>query len=73
LLRHAIRLTVGEATFVAILRTWTARFAHSGVTTADFVAVANEVSGRDLDTLFDDWLRDYALPALPEPRRSPRR
>lgn len=73
LLLHAIRLTVGEATFVAVLRTWTARFAHSGVTTADFVTVANEVSGRDLGPLFDDWLHRHALPPLPEPSRSPRR
>jgi aminopeptidase N len=48
-----------------MLRTYAARFAGRNVTTADFVAVANEVAKRDLHDLFDAWLYREALPALP--------
>ncbi|MGH3351459.1 MAG: M1 family metallopeptidase [Nocardioides sp.] len=62
---HALRRTVGDEAFFEILRTWVARFGGSSVTTADFEALAVKVCGRDLDPLFDAWLRRPALPDLP--------
>ena len=62
---HALRLTVGDAAFFAILSEWTGRFHNGNVTTEDFVALAEEVSGEQLDAFFEAWLFEPALPALP--------
>jgi aminopeptidase N len=65
---HALRLTVGDEAFFTILRTWTARFHNGNATTKDFIALAEEISGEQLDDFFDAWLFAPALPALPSPR-----
>lgn len=62
---HALRLTVGDDTFFNILHTYYARYAYGNASTADFIAVAEEVSGRDLTDFFQGWLYSVALPALP--------
>ena len=62
---HALRRTVGDDTFFRILQTYTARYRYGNAGTADFIAVAQEVSGRDLRSLFDSWLYADAVPALP--------
>lgn len=63
---HMLRGLVGEPTFRAILQTYYDRHALSHVTEEDLRAVAEEVSGRDLDWFFDQWLHtthtlDYAV------------
>jgi aminopeptidase N len=63
---HALRLKVGDDTFFDILRTYYQRFAHGNATTADFISVAEEVSGQDLTEFFDAWLFQTALPDIPE-------
>jgi aminopeptidase N len=65
LLLHALRRTAGDESFFELLRTWTSRFAHSSATTDEFVAVASEVCGAGVGTLFDPWLREVSLPELP--------
>ncbi|MCW2750827.1 MAG: peptidase [Aeromicrobium sp.] len=68
LLLHALRLTVGDKTFFAVLRAWTDRHAHGSVVTEDFVALSVELCGPSVGELFDAWLRDVSLPALPTER-----
>ena len=63
---HALRLTVGDDAFFKTLRTYAERFAYRNVTTADFVAVAEDVSGQDLADLFDAWLYGDVTPELPD-------
>jgi len=65
---HALRLTVGDATFDAILRTYVARFGGKSASTEDFVRVANEISGRNLTRFFRSWLGPGPLPQLPKTR-----
>jgi len=65
LLLHALRTTIGDATFFDLLRSWVHRHAHGSVTTAMFVELANELADRPLTELFDDWLLDPSLPPLP--------
>jgi aminopeptidase N len=60
---HALRVEVGDGTFFEILRAWNERFAGGNASTADFQSLAGELSGRNLDTLFDQWLRQPELPA----------
>src|SRR5215207_437190 len=64
---HALRLHLGDETFFTILRTWTARFHNGNATTEDFMALAEEISGEQLDDFFDAWLFSAALPPLPLP------
>ena len=63
---HALRLRVGDEAFFQILRTYTERFRYGNASTADFIAVAEEVSGQDLDEFFDAWLYDVQIPPIPE-------
>jgi aminopeptidase N len=63
---HALRLELGAEDFFEILRTYTTRFAHSNAATADFIAVAEEISGQQLDELFDAWLYRVTLPDIPQ-------
>ncbi len=63
---HALRLTVGDATFFKILRAYYDRYQSSNASTADFIAVAGEVSGQPLDSFFNTWLYADAVP--PEPK-----
>lgn len=63
---HALRLTLGTESFQALVREWIERFRHANVTTADFVALAEEMSGLQLGDFFDRWIYDDGqLPALP--------
>jgi aminopeptidase N len=63
---HALRLRVGDDVFFNILQTYTERYAHSNVTTADFIAVVNEVSGQDLTSFLEGWIYATDIPDIPE-------
>jgi aminopeptidase N len=63
---HALRLRVGDETFFKILRAYADRYRYGAARTADFIAVAEEVGGQELDSLFDGWLYAEQLPELPE-------
>jgi len=65
---HALRLRVGDEVFFTILRTWTERFHNGNATTEDFIALAEEISGEQLDDFFQSWLFELALPDLPSAR-----
>jgi aminopeptidase N len=60
---HALRLEVGDDVFFDILRTYHERFEGGNATTAEFIAISEELSGAQLDDLFDEWLN---APTLPE-------
>jgi hypothetical protein len=63
---QALRLKVGDEAFFKILKTYAARYRHANATTEDFIAVSEEVSGMQLDDLFDSWLHDAQMPSMPE-------
>jgi aminopeptidase N len=62
---HALRRTVGDDTFFALLRGWVAEHSGGSVTTPAFRSFAAEHTGADLDELFDAWLTEPELPDLP--------
>jgi aminopeptidase N len=62
---HALRLEVGDDDFFRILKTWTAEKRNGNATTAEFITVAERVSGESLDGFFDDWLIGATAPAIP--------
>ncbi|MFN8528501.1 MAG: M1 family metallopeptidase [Anaerolineae bacterium] len=63
---HALRLAVGDEVFFNILQTWVARYSGTSVRTADFIALAEELSGQQLDDLFNTWLYSPTPPDFPE-------
>ena len=65
---HALRRTIGDADFFALLQRWVADNDGASRTTADFIALAEDVSKRDLGELFDTWLYGEDVPTeFPEP------
>jgi aminopeptidase N len=63
---QALRSQVGEPEFFRILRLWYAENRYGNVTTADFIALAERVAGRQLDDLFRAWLYEAGRPAACE-------
>ncbi len=55
---NTLERLVGEQTMSRIMRTFQMRFRYRHPKTADFVAVVNEVSGRDLTWFFDELMGD---------------
>ena len=61
---HALRLELGDDAFFEVLQVYVDRFKYSAASTADFIAVAEEVSQKELDEFFDDWVYSEPVPAL---------
>jgi aminopeptidase N len=59
---QALREKIGDAAFFEILRTWYARYRYSNATTADLIALSEEISGQQLDAFFDVWLYQPVKP-----------
>jgi len=59
----ALRNRIGAAAHETLLREWISRHHESNATGADFRALAEEISGQDLDTFFTEWLDDTDRPA----------
>jgi aminopeptidase N len=53
---------VGDDAFFRTLKTYAQRYKYSNASTAEFIAVAEEQSGKQLDNLFNAWLYDPDLP-----------
>jgi aminopeptidase N len=47
---------VGDPAFFTVLRDWAAQMRYGNGTTAEFTALAEKVSGKQLDGLFQAWL-----------------
>ncbi len=61
---HALRGAIGDETFFKLLKTWTSEHQYGNVTTEQFVTLAERLSGKQLDTLFDTWLFQPGRPAI---------
>jgi aminopeptidase N len=62
---QALRNEVGDEAFWAIAQGWAAAKSGSNGTTPEFIALAEEISGQQLDALFDTWLFTGEKPELP--------
>ena len=63
---HALRLEVGDEVFFEILQTYHERYSGSNATTDGFIAIAENVSGKDLQTFFANWLYNEKIQPIPE-------
>ncbi|MBS45154.1 MAG: hypothetical protein CMH83_18685 [Nocardioides sp.] len=62
---EALRSAIGTEAFIDTMNTWYARHQGADGSTAEFTAIAEEVSGKDLDAFFTDWLYEGDKPAWP--------
>ncbi len=62
---HALRLTIGDEAFFNTLKTYAETYKYGNATTEDFIAIAEQVSGEQLDDFFQSWLFDPVVPPLP--------
>jgi aminopeptidase N len=69
---HALRLLLGDAMFFTLLKTWHHTYRARTATTADFVALAEELSLVPVASLVHAWLDSPRLPPLRAGARSRR-
>ncbi|PZF80626.1 M1 family metallopeptidase [Jiangella anatolica] len=62
---YALRERIGAEAFDALSLEWPARYKDSVATTDDFQALAEELSGQDLEAFFDAWVWTAGKPAVP--------
>lgn len=61
---HMLRGEVGDSVFQKIIQTYYARFKSGNADTWDFEKVAEDVSNKDLEAFFEQWLYQPGLPLL---------
>jgi aminopeptidase N len=61
---QALRNEVGDDAFWRIIQRWAKSQSGGNGTTAEFVALAERISGQQLDALFDAWLFTAGKPAM---------
>ncbi|GGV25363.1 peptidase [Streptomyces filipinensis] len=59
-----LRERIGDKAFFRLLPAWTRLHRYGNADTADFIRLAERVSGQKLDDLFDTWLFTTGKPAL---------
>jgi hypothetical protein len=59
-----LRNTVGDDTFFTIMRRWVKEHGGGNASTADFIRLAEDASGKDLSKLFDIWLFSSGKPGV---------
>ncbi|MEO8692193.1 MAG: M1 family metallopeptidase [Acidimicrobiales bacterium] len=68
LVLHALRRTVGDQVFSAIMLDYATTFRHSTVSTESFIALVDRHTGEPMNAFFDQWLNAPVTPPLPPPR-----
>jgi aminopeptidase N len=59
---QALREKIGDEDFFDLLRAWYAKYKYGTAITADFIALAERVSGQELSAFFDVWLYQPVKP-----------
>ncbi|WP_420035650.1 M1 family metallopeptidase [Streptomyces sp. cg28] len=59
-----LRERIGDKAFFKLLPLWTRLHRYENARTSDFIALAERVSGQQLDDLFDTWLFTTGKPTL---------
>lgn len=61
---QALREKIGDLAFFQLVRSWANDNRYGNVTTADFIAAAEQASGQDLEAFFDVWLYQPGKPTV---------
>jgi hypothetical protein len=62
---EALKTAIGTADFDTVMSEWNGRYNGQSPGTAAFIALAEEVDGRELDGFFADWIYEPDKPAWP--------
>jgi aminopeptidase N len=62
---YALRQQVGDAAFRNIERAWVTQYRGRSASTADFIALASQVSGQDVSGFLQAWLYGTTTPSMP--------
>jgi aminopeptidase N len=65
LVLYALRQQIGDPAFQQVERAWVTRYRGRSASTADFIALASEVSGQDLTAFLQAWLYGTTTPPMP--------
>ena len=61
---HMLRTEVGDSVFHTIIKKYYSKYKGGNAETADFIKVAEETSGKNLEPFFKQWLYNPGLPHL---------
>jgi aminopeptidase N len=61
---EALRERIGDERFFTVMRRWYAEHRYGNVSTPEFIALAERVSGQDLGGFFDAWLYQSGKPDM---------
>lgn len=61
---HMLRLKIGNYAFFQLLQDWVSTYHNGNVITAEFQAMAEQISGQDLHQFFQQWIYSRGLPSL---------
>ncbi len=61
---HMLRLQVGNANFWNIMQTWFSSHHNGNVTTEEFEALCESISGQDLHQFFQQWIYSAGIPSI---------
>ncbi len=59
---HVLRREIGKPTFLQVARQWVETYGGGDADSGDLLALAEEVSGQQLDVPYDDWVWDDGRP-----------
>jgi len=62
---HALRRTIGDPAFFALLKSWPAERRNGNARTEDFIEAAERAGGKELGDFFEAWLFGTQKPPLP--------
>jgi len=62
---HQLRATIGDEAFFTLLKTWQSTHRNGNASIAEFIALAEQVSGQKLDDFFETWLYTPSRPDVP--------
>ena len=64
LMIYSLNMKMGEEKFAEFIKAYYARYSYKIADQDGFIELAEEVYGESLDTFFDNWLNEDALPPL---------
>lgn len=62
----ALRIAIGDEAFFTLIKKWQVDNAGQSRSGADLKALAEEISGRDITALWNDWILEADKPAWPD-------
>lgn len=60
---HMLRLKIGNTNFFQLLQQWFSTYSGGNGITAEFQAMAEQISGQDLDQFFAQWIYGSGVPS----------